>query len=199
MLLMLGHNQTARGADIDMGKLNNILMQLRKNCNHPDLITSEWEQSPMFPPADVLVKQCGKMQVLDRLLDRLHAAGHKVLIFSQVPPPCLRPGACILLMSSRATYMWSLVILNHTWVVPQVLIGMTADSGLLWYLFRTVGVPYSGHLAILVSDVSPQADAFCHAVHTHDGPAGCILGGPRAPCRTHRRDHELPEAHGSHR
>lgn len=38
----------------------------------------------MFPSADVLVEQCGKMQVLDRLLKRLHAAGHKVLIFSQV-------------------------------------------------------------------------------------------------------------------
>ena len=72
-----------------MGKLNNILMQLRKNCNHPDLITSEWEESAVFPAADVLVQQCGKMQVLDRLLTRLHAAGHKVLIFSQVLPPTL--------------------------------------------------------------------------------------------------------------
>lgn len=71
-------------ADVDVGRLNNILMQLRKNCNHPDLITSEWEESCMFPAADVLVQQCGKMQVLDRLLTRLHAAGHKVLIFSQV-------------------------------------------------------------------------------------------------------------------
>lgn len=71
-------------AGVDVGRLNNILMQLRKNCNHPDLITSEWEESSMFPSADVLVEQCGKMQVLDRLLTRLHKAGHKVLIFSQV-------------------------------------------------------------------------------------------------------------------
>jgi ATP-dependent DNA helicase len=69
---------------VDVGRLNNILMQLRKNCNHPDIITSEWEDNAMFPSADVLVEQCGKMQVLDRLLKRLHAAGHKVLIFSQV-------------------------------------------------------------------------------------------------------------------
>ncbi len=31
-----------------------------------------------------MIKQCGKMALLARLLDRLHAAGHKVLIFSQV-------------------------------------------------------------------------------------------------------------------
>lgn len=28
--------------------------------------------------------QCGKMRLLDRLLQQLHAHGHKVLIFSQV-------------------------------------------------------------------------------------------------------------------
>lgn len=83
-----------------MGKLNNILMQLRKNCNHPDLITSEWEESAVFPSADVLVQQCGKMQVLDRLLTRLHAAGHKVLIFSQVP--CLSHTSCSELVSHTA-------------------------------------------------------------------------------------------------
>ena len=31
-----------------------------------------------------LTAQCGKMQLLDRLLTRLQAGGHKVLIFSQV-------------------------------------------------------------------------------------------------------------------
>eukprot|EP00892_Ulva_mutabilis_P009570 jgi/Ulvmu1/6986/UM033_0044.1 len=71
------------GHRVDVGKLNNLLMQLRKNCNHPDILISEWEPSAIFPPPDELVAQCGKMQLLDRLLSRLHSKGHKVLIFSQ--------------------------------------------------------------------------------------------------------------------
>ena len=64
--------------------VNNLLMQLRKNCNHPDLITGGLDGSILFPSADELVKQCGKMQLLDRLMKRLRARGHKVLIFSQM-------------------------------------------------------------------------------------------------------------------
>lgn len=81
------------GAGVDLAKLNNILMQLRKNCNHPDLLSSEWDPTAMFPDADTLVEQCGKMQVLDRLLTRLKAGGHKVLIFSQVCPSSLHAPA----------------------------------------------------------------------------------------------------------
>ena len=64
--------------------VNNMLMQLRKNCNHPDLITGGLDGSIMFPSADELVEQCGKMQLLDRLMKKLRANGHKVLIFSQM-------------------------------------------------------------------------------------------------------------------
>lgn len=64
--------------------LNNLLMQLRKCCNHPDLITGPATRAAAYPPADVILEQCGKMQLLDRLLRKLHAKGHKVLIFSQV-------------------------------------------------------------------------------------------------------------------
>jgi hypothetical protein len=71
------------GSTASLGKLNNVLMQLRKCCNHPDLITSAFTNDPAFPPPDVLVAQCGKMALLHRLLNKLHAAGHKVLIFSQ--------------------------------------------------------------------------------------------------------------------
>lgn len=57
---------------------------MRKNCNHPDLITGPFSASTMYPPPDVLVEQCGKLALMQRLLDRLKAGGHKVLIFSQV-------------------------------------------------------------------------------------------------------------------
>ena len=69
-----------------MQKLNNMLMQLRKNCNHPDIITADYDQTATYPPADDLVAQAGKMQLLERLLTRLKPRGHKVLIFSQARP-----------------------------------------------------------------------------------------------------------------
>lgn len=72
------------GSGAAAGKLNNVLMQMRKICNHPDLITSAFRNDIDYPSVEALVEQCGKMQLLDRLLTRLHARGHKVLIFSQV-------------------------------------------------------------------------------------------------------------------
>ena len=67
-----------------VASLNNMLMQMRKNCNHPDLITAPFEGSLFYPPPDQLAAECGKMALLERLLDRLLPAGHKVLIFSQM-------------------------------------------------------------------------------------------------------------------
>jgi len=79
-------NKFAGNSHIPVGHtaVNNMLMQLRKNCNHPDLITGGLDGSIMFPSADELVEQCGKMQLLDRLMKKLRAKGHKVLIFSQM-------------------------------------------------------------------------------------------------------------------
>jgi ATP-dependent DNA helicase len=71
-------------APVGATALNNMLMQLRKNCNHPDLITGGLDGSIMFPSADELVEQCGKFRLLDRLMTKLRAKGHKVLIFSQM-------------------------------------------------------------------------------------------------------------------
>ncbi|KAL7193086.1 hypothetical protein ACSBR2_024826 [Camellia fascicularis] len=65
------------------GKLNNLMVQLRKNCNHPDLLESAFDGSYFYPPVEQIVEQCGKFQLLDRLLAKLFALKHKVLIFSQ--------------------------------------------------------------------------------------------------------------------
>ncbi|KAL8128899.1 hypothetical protein V2J09_018054 [Rumex salicifolius] len=65
------------------GKLNNLMIQLRKNCNHPDLLESAFELSYLYPPVEQIVGQCGKFRLLDRLLVRLFEKKHKVLIFSQ--------------------------------------------------------------------------------------------------------------------
>ena len=72
-----------RQAGASVATLNNVLMQMRKNCNHPDLITAAFDGSVYFPSAADLIEQCGKMRLMDRLLRKLKAAGHKVLIFSQ--------------------------------------------------------------------------------------------------------------------
>jgi len=64
--------------------LNNLLMQLRKCCNHPYLF--EWPISDAGEEAvdEVLVQASGKMLLLDRLMAKLTKNGHKVLIFSQM-------------------------------------------------------------------------------------------------------------------
>ncbi|GAX75958.1 hypothetical protein CEUSTIGMA_g3401.t1 [Chlamydomonas eustigma] len=72
------------GSSAAVGNLNNVLMQMRKICNHPDLITAPFSRDFQYPTPEDMVKQCGKMQLLDRLLEKLHAKGHKVLIFSQM-------------------------------------------------------------------------------------------------------------------
>ncbi|ETV86000.1 hypothetical protein H257_02499 [Aphanomyces astaci] len=69
--------------------LMNVMMELRKCCNHPYLnngvedaicerVTTDAERFEM------LVKCCGKMVLLDKLLPKLKEGGHKVLIFSQM-------------------------------------------------------------------------------------------------------------------
>jgi len=54
------------GKKSSISSLNNMLMQMRKNCNHPDLVTAAGDGSFLYPPADQLVAECGKMQLLVR-------------------------------------------------------------------------------------------------------------------------------------
>ena len=72
---------------IDGPSINNLAMQLRKCCNHPFLLTGvETEvrsQSPNTDDVDSLVNASGKLVLLDKLLPRLKADGHRILIFSQ--------------------------------------------------------------------------------------------------------------------
>ncbi|KAK7309289.1 hypothetical protein RJT34_05880 [Clitoria ternatea] len=65
------------------GKLNNLLIQLRKVCNHPDILHSAFDDSYFYPPVNEIVEQCGKFHLLERLLRCLFERKHKVLIFSQ--------------------------------------------------------------------------------------------------------------------
>ncbi|OQV11664.1 SWI/SNF-related matrix-associated actin-dependent regulator of chromatin subfamily A member 5 [Hypsibius exemplaris] len=64
-------------------QLLNILMQLRKCCNHPYLFDGI-EPGPPYTTDKHLVDTCGKMVVLDKLLPKVQAQGSRVLIFSQM-------------------------------------------------------------------------------------------------------------------
>ena len=60
-------------------KLNNILMQLRKCCNHPYLLEYPLDSATMQYRVDEdVVRTSGKMVVLDQLLPELKKRGHKV-------------------------------------------------------------------------------------------------------------------------
>ena len=62
---------------------NNVLMHLRKLCNHPYLLLEDMATIPDELYFRYLVNASGKMCVLERLVRKLIPAGHKVLIFSQ--------------------------------------------------------------------------------------------------------------------
>lgn len=71
--------------------LLNVVAELKKVCNHPYLFPSA-EQAALAASANTtqdivlqgLVRNSGKMQLLDKLLERLKETGHRVLIFSQM-------------------------------------------------------------------------------------------------------------------
>eukprot|EP00124_Ichthyophonus_hoferi_P002211 Ihof_evm13s141 gene=Ihof_evmTU13s141 len=75
------------GVHAKSGKLRllNILMQLRKCCNHPYLFDGA-EPGPPYENLHLqhLVDNCGKLVVLDKLLLKLKANGSRVLLFSQM-------------------------------------------------------------------------------------------------------------------
>ncbi|KAG0164364.1 hypothetical protein DFQ28_004861 [Apophysomyces sp. BC1034] len=64
-------------------RLLNVVMQLRKCCNHPYLFDGA-EPGPPYTTDQHIVDNAGKMAVLDKLLTRLKAQGSRVLLFSQM-------------------------------------------------------------------------------------------------------------------
>ncbi|XP_056259437.1 chromodomain-helicase-DNA-binding protein 6 isoform X2 [Seriola aureovittata] len=79
----------------NMPNLINTMMELRKCCNHPYLITGAEEKilesfkkchSPDAPDFQLqaMIQAAGKLVLIDKLLPKLLAGGHKVLVFSQM-------------------------------------------------------------------------------------------------------------------
>lgn len=76
--------QSPLDAQINL-KLQNILMLLKRCCNHPYLIEYPLDPATQnFRIDEELVQSSGKFLILDRLLPALKKRGHKVLIFSQM-------------------------------------------------------------------------------------------------------------------
>lgn len=68
---------------MDKMRLLNILMQLRKCCNHPYLFDGA-EPGPPYTTDQHLIDNCGKLVILDKLLPKLKEQDSRVLIFSQM-------------------------------------------------------------------------------------------------------------------
>ncbi|KAI9719025.1 MAG: hypothetical protein M1812_003654 [Candelaria pacifica] len=64
-------------------RLLNIVMQLRKCCNHPYLFEGA-EPGPPYTTEEHLVDNAGKMVMLDKILVRMKKQGSRILIFSQM-------------------------------------------------------------------------------------------------------------------
>ena len=82
------------GKSTNVPSLLNVMMQLRKCCNHPYLLKgveenillqqSKEEEKEKLEAQSLMIKASGKLVLIDKLLPKLKASGHKVLIFSQM-------------------------------------------------------------------------------------------------------------------
>lgn len=73
------------GRFVGMRRLNNTIMQLRKICNHPFVFEEVEDQvNPARTSNDLLWRVAGKFELLSRMLPKLSATGHRVLIFFQM-------------------------------------------------------------------------------------------------------------------
>ncbi|PXF49007.1 Transcription regulatory protein SNF2 [Gracilariopsis chorda] len=68
--------------NVGIRSFNNMVMQLKKVCNHPYLFYLEEEL--MSLPPEFLIRVSGKFELLDHCLRKLKRSGHRVLVFSQM-------------------------------------------------------------------------------------------------------------------
>lgn len=85
-ILTKNFNALRKGVKGSMSTFLNIVIELKKCCNHAALIRpAEYEaQQNTEDIVQHLLKGSGKLVLLDKLLCRLRETGHRVLIFSQM-------------------------------------------------------------------------------------------------------------------
>ncbi|CAL5047140.1 unnamed protein product [Urochloa decumbens] len=84
LMTRVEENLGAIGA-VKVRSVHNTVMELRNICNHPYLSQLHVEEIEGYLPRHYLpsiVRLCGKLEMLDRLLPKLKATGHRVLLFS---------------------------------------------------------------------------------------------------------------------
>ena len=86
---LMTHNKLAvadgKGGKTSMRGLSNMLMQLRKLCNHPYVFEPvEDQMNPTKATNDSIWRTAGKFELLDRVLPKFQATGHRVLMFFQM-------------------------------------------------------------------------------------------------------------------
>uniref|UniRef100_A0A665VC84 Chromodomain helicase DNA binding protein 4 n=1 Tax=Echeneis naucrates TaxID=173247 RepID=A0A665VC84_ECHNA len=68
--------------------LLNVVMDLKKCCNHPYLFPAAATEAPKLPngmyEGTALTKASGKLMLLQKMMRRLKEGGHRVLVFSQM-------------------------------------------------------------------------------------------------------------------
>ena len=75
----------SQGRKTGMRGLSNMLMQLRKLCNHPFVFDEvEDQMNPNRVTDDLIWRTAGKFELLDRILPKFHVTGHRVLMFFQM-------------------------------------------------------------------------------------------------------------------
>lgn len=86
---LVNHNKMVvsdgKGGKTGMRGLSNMLMQLRKLCNHPFVFEPvEDQMNPGRATNDLIWRVSGKFELLDRILPKFRATGHRVLMFFQM-------------------------------------------------------------------------------------------------------------------
>ncbi|TVY27762.1 Chromatin structure-remodeling complex subunit [Lachnellula hyalina] len=86
---MVTHNKLVvsdgKGGKTGARGLSNMIMQLRKLCNHPFVFDEvENQMNPLNTSNDLLWRTSGKFELLDRILPKYQQTGHRVLMFFQM-------------------------------------------------------------------------------------------------------------------
>jgi ATP-dependent helicase STH1/SNF2 len=86
---MVTHNKLVvsdgKGGKTGARGLSNMIMQLRKLCNHPFVFDEvENQMNPTSTSNDLLWRTAGKFELLDRVLPKYQQTGHRVLMFFQM-------------------------------------------------------------------------------------------------------------------
>ncbi|XP_052793171.1 chromodomain-helicase-DNA-binding protein 1-like isoform X2 [Mya arenaria] len=83
-ILTKNYKELNKGVKSSISSFVNIIMELKKCCNHQLLVRPEDSEENSVDHLQNLIRGSGKLILLDKLLLRLKEKGHRVLIFSQM-------------------------------------------------------------------------------------------------------------------